>query len=133
MRYQTWKGIEYGNDFKYDTRRYINLLFRKEETYSTSCSFFTRIVKEWGKDKVMEEVEQEMKRKVLGNVRKALRSSSVVAASQAGKGGGKKSGLFGVKAKPVSHAAVAAREANGCWCDDWSGVKAVPGGDPDRP
>ncbi|KPJ57096.1 MAG: hypothetical protein AMS16_01530 [Planctomycetes bacterium DG_58] len=73
-----------------------------------------------------------MKRQVLSNVRKAIRTSSVIAASKAIKKAGKRSVLFGAKAKPISHAIVAALEANGCWCDDWSRVKAVARFDPVR-
>ena len=73
-----------------------------------------------------------MKRQVLSNIRKAVRTSSVVAASKAVKKAGARSVLFGAKAKPISHAIVAALEANGCWCDDWSRVKALPRFDPVR-
>jgi hypothetical protein len=73
-----------------------------------------------------------MKSKVLNNVRKAIRSSHVIAASKAIRKAGKSSVLFGAKAKRVSPATVAALEANGCWCEDWSRVKAVAGFDPAR-
>ena len=73
-----------------------------------------------------------MKRQVLSNVRKAIRTSSVIAASKAVRKAGKRSVLFGAKVKPISHAIVAALEANGCWCDVWSRVKVVPGFDPVR-
>lgn len=73
-----------------------------------------------------------MKKTVLANVRKAIRTSDVVAASKAVKKAGKRSVLFGAKARPVSHASVAALEANGCWSEDWSRVKAVAGFDPVR-
>jgi len=73
-----------------------------------------------------------MKAKVLSNIRKAIKASSVVAASQAVRKAGRKSVLFGAKAKSISHAIVAALEANGCWCDDWSKVKAASGFDPVR-
>jgi len=73
-----------------------------------------------------------MKSKVLNNVRKAIRTSRVIAASKAIRKAGKRSVLFGAKAKRVSHAIVAALEANGCWCEDWSRVKAAAGFDPAR-
>ena len=73
-----------------------------------------------------------MKKNVLNNIRKAMRSSGVIAASKALKKAGRKSVLFGREAKPISHAIRSALEANGCWSEDWSRVKAAGGFDPVR-
>ena len=73
-----------------------------------------------------------MKKTVLNNVKKAIKESTVIAASKAVKKAAGKSVLFGAKAKPVSHAVRAALEANGCWSEDWSRVKAVSDFDPVR-
>ncbi|HUV38749.1 MAG TPA: DUF4954 family protein [Planctomycetota bacterium] len=73
-----------------------------------------------------------MKSQVLKNVTRAVKTSTVIAASQAVRKAGTKSVLFGAKAKAISHAVVAALEANGCWSDDWSRVKSVAGFDPVR-
>src|SRR4030042_357239 len=77
-------------------------------------------------------METPMKKTVLNNMKKALKTSSVVAASKAVKKAAGKSVLFGAKAKPISHALRAALEANGCWSEDWSKVSAVAGFDPVR-
>ncbi len=70
---------------------------------------------------------------VLSSVRKAIKTSCAAAASAAVRKAGRdrrRSVLFGDGVKPVSVGCIAALEACGCECADWSRVLVVPGFDP---
>lgn len=79
-----------------------------------------------------------LKSNVLSSVRKAIKTSCAATASvavrkaalaKAGRGR-RRSVLFGNGVKPVSIGCIAALEACGCECTDWSRVLVIPGFDP---